>query len=121
MSGWRLTPEQRARIVRQYNLGISPTETAAEFGVSPANVVQLARRAGYGPREPRKAFKKPPRERLYSPSRKDLDVQEMAQMKRAAGLTFNVSGAAIDKDALRLMARIPSDTRDFTARFCGDP
>jgi hypothetical protein len=33
----------------------------------------------------------------------------------------NGSVARADRDAMRLMAQIPSDTRDFTARIMGDP
>jgi hypothetical protein len=40
--------------------------------------------------------------------------------KKAAGLQMN-SGRSAEADALRLMALIPPDTHDLTARVFGDP
>jgi hypothetical protein len=47
--------------------------------------------------------------------------REMAANKRAAGMATTVSGEPLERDARRLMAMIPPDTRDLTARFFGDP
>lgn len=37
------------------------------------------------------------------------------------GLATNKSTISTESDAVRLAARIPPDTRDLTARLCGDP
>jgi len=47
---WKMTTQQRSKAIRQYGLGISPTAIAKEFGVSVPAIIQLARRAGHGPR-----------------------------------------------------------------------
>ena len=52
--------------------------------------------------------------------RRDEINREMSANRRAAGLG-HVSGLRTHQDAMRLMARIPQDTRDLTARICGDP
>lgn len=47
--------------------------------------------------------------------------REMTANKRAAGVTLNISGFAVQQDAYRLMAMIPPDTRSITGRVFGDP
>lgn len=52
---------------------------------------------------------------------RDQIVNEQSALKRAAGLKYVASGRSVDEAARRLQAQIPEDTRDITARFCGDP
>lgn len=47
--------------------------------------------------------------------------REMSANKRAAGITMNVSGYAVDQDARRLMDQVPADTRSLTGILFGDP
>lgn len=49
--------------------------------------------------------------------------REMAAARKSAGLTYHAGkrGTQIEADWLRQMAAIPADTRDLTARICGDP
>jgi hypothetical protein len=49
--------------------------------------------------------------------------REMAAARKAAGLTYHAGkrGTQIEADWRRQMAAIPDDTRDLTARICGDP
>lgn len=46
--------------------------------------------------------------------------REVSAAKKAAGLTY-FSGRSTEQSAYRLMDLIPADTRDLTARICGDP
>lgn len=58
--------------------------------------------------------------RKRADAEKNAMKREMTVNKRAAGL-YNVSGAAVERSALALIAQIPDDTRDLTARMFGDP
>lgn len=48
-------------------------------------------------------------------------VREAAEAKRAAGISHIGSHIETRRDAEKLRRLIPADTRDLTARFCGDP
>lgn len=54
--------------------------------------------------------------------RRDKEIAETMADKAAAGLRWNVVKMKhVDIDAAELKKSIPNDTRDLTARICGDP
>lgn len=52
--------------------------------------------------------------------RRNEDARAMAAAKAAAGVTF-LHGRVDETVAAARLAEIPPDTRNLTARICGDP
>lgn len=71
------------------------------------------------PENLRAEYKRRKRKRVQM-KRNELD-KEVSAARMAAGLTFMVGRRDVEEQARKLMAFIPSDTRDLTARIFGDP
>ena len=61
------------------------------------------------------------RKRKRIQMKRDAQNREVSAARTAAGLRFMVGRIEVDEQARKLMAFIPTDTRDLTARICGDP
>lgn len=105
----RLDIATRMKIARAYWAGGKPTEVGKEFGVTAPHVLMISKRYDRERHEMRRERPNPPRrDREPAP-------------KRADGVKREESQLHVDADAMRLARLIPDDTRNYTARFMGDP
>lgn len=61
------------------------------------------------------------RKRKRIQMQRDAENREVSAARMAAGLTFMVGRRDVEAQARKLMEFIPDDTRNLTARICGDP
>lgn len=61
------------------------------------------------------------RKRKRIQMQRDAENREVSAARMAAGLTFMVGRRDVEAQARKLMEFIPYDTRNLTARICGDP
>lgn len=126
--------EQRERIISQYRRGVPPVAIAVEFGITSSGVIQMARRAGVPAQNPKMAenrSKRRPRSgaaktaELERYKKRGCEMREMIKEARAgfaaAGMDMRGKASQIGEELDALIAAIPDDTRNLTARFCGDP
>lgn len=97
-------------------------------GVSRASVISFVRRdpglAAIGFTEPKKHTpdKRKQRQSKSWQEQRLANEREVSARKKAAGLTYLAGrGAQAHRDWLRQIPLMPADTRNLTARICGDP
>lgn len=97
------TPENIRRAVARFQAGATYKDIAREFGLSGCTMARIWVDPVYAEkrREQVRAMRRDTSEVIQG-----LEREENYQTAR---------------DAAKRLAQIPADTRDFTARFCGDP